>query len=261
MFYLRLWRRLVAMSLMREAEYRASFALSAGEGLLQLVVAGLTISLLYQYTDTIAGWTRAEVLMVLGIYRVVEGLILFQFNPNLWEVPGMIRRGEMDMVLVCPVSSRFIVSARKVELSEMSNVLIGLALTIYAGRLAGVHWGATGVAQALIFGMSGVLLLYCVWFAVVTMAFWLIDTGPLSLVVETLRGTARYPVTFFPGAFRSFLTFIFPVAFATTFPVRALREQTDWRMLLAGVAMAAGGLVITQRFWNYAVRNYSSASS
>jgi ABC-2 type transport system permease protein len=261
MFYFRLWRRLVAMSLMREAEYRASFALSAGGGLLQLVVAALTIALIYQYIGAVAGWTRAEALLVLGLYRTVEGLLLFQFGANLWEVPGMIRRGELDMVLVRPVSSRFLASARKVELAELSNVLIGLAFTAYAGQQAGIRWSALGLAQALIFGVSGLLLLYVVWFAIVTLAFWLIDTGPLSQVVETLRETARYPISFFPGAFRTFLTFVFPVAFATTFPAAALRGQADWRLLLAGVAMAAGGLLLTQRFWDYALRHYSSASS
>jgi ABC-2 type transport system permease protein len=173
----------------------------------------------------------------------------------------MIRRGDMDMVLVRPASSRFIVSLRAIELSEGVNVLIGLGLTIYAGNLAGLSWSALGIVQALIFVLCGLVLLYAVWFAAVTLAFWLIDTGPLSAVVETLRGTARYPVSFFKGGLRTFLTFIFPVAFATTFPALALRGQADVRMLAAGVGLAAGALLLTQRFWDYAVRHYSSASS
>jgi ABC-2 type transport system permease protein len=261
MFYLRLWRRFVLMSLMRTAEYRASLALSLGEGLLQVLVAAATLAIVYQYTETIAGWSHADVLLLLGIYRIVEGVLFCQINPNLWEVPGMIRRGEMDMILLRPISSRFMVSLRTVQVSEAVNALIGLGLTVYAGQLARISWRASNIAAAFIFGACGLILLYAVWLACVTLAFWLIDTGPLSLVIETLRSTARYPVTFFPGPVRVFLTVIFPVAFATTFPAAALRGQIDWRLLLAGSGMAAGGLLITGRFWSYAVRHYSSASS
>ena len=94
-----------------------------------------------------------------------------------------------------------------------------------------------------------------------TLAFWLIDTAPLSQILETLRGAGRYPIAFFPGPMRLFLTAVFPVAFATTFPAAALRGIVDWRLLLIGILMAAGALVVTGRFWTFGVRHYSSASS
>jgi len=57
------------------------------------------------------------------------------------------------------------------------------------------------------------------------------------------------------------LTFVLPVAFATTFPAQALRGDLDPRLLVVGVGLAGLALVVTHRFWNDAVRRYSSASS
>lgn len=261
MIYMRVWWRCVAMALMRDTAYRFSFVLRVGEGVLQVFVAAFTVVLIYQFTDSVAGWGRADVLLVLGIYRVVEGLVRCQFAPNLWNVPGMIRRGEMDAVLLRPVSSRFLVSTYTLDLPELANVLIGAGLVLYAGQAAGVAWNALEVGAALLFGACGLTLLYAVWLACVTLAFWLIDTGPLSQVLETLRGAGRYPVAFFPGPARLFFTAVFPVAFATTFPASALRGQIDWRLLLVGVSTAALSLLATGRFWQFALRHYSSASS
>ena len=259
--YLRLWRQFIITAFMREAEYRLNFVIGVGEGLAQLALAVISFLLLYRFTDQVAGWTQAEVLMLVGVYRIVEGLINLQIAPNMQAVSGYIRRGEMDFILLRPVSSQFLVSLRTLALPEGVNVLIGLLLLLYAGGVAGVRWSAAGVLAAMAFGLCGLLTLYALWLFMVTFAFWLVQIGNLDLFFYSLFETARYPVTFFKDVLRALLTFVFPVAFATTFPTQALRGQADLRLLPVGIALAAALLVGSHMFWNYAVRHYSSASS
>jgi ABC-2 type transport system permease protein len=259
--YLRLWRQFVITAFMREAEYRMNFVIGVGEGLAQLALAVISFLLLYRFTDQVAGWTQAEVLMLVGVYRIVEGLINLQIAPNMQAISGYIRRGEMDFMLLRPVSSQFLVSLRTLALPEGVNVLIGLLLLVYAGGAAGVRWSAVGVLAAGAFGLCGLLMLYALWLFMVTFAFWLVQIDNLDTFFYSLFETARYPVTFFKGMLRALLTFAFPVAFATTFPAQALRGQADLRLLPVGFVLAAALLFGTHLFWNYAVRHYSSASS
>jgi len=65
----------------------------------------------------------------------------------------------------------------------------------------------------------------------------------------------------FNDLLRALLTFVFPVAFATTFPTEALRGHADLRLLPVGFVLATALLFGAHLFWNYAVRHYSSASS
>jgi ABC-2 type transport system permease protein len=259
--YLRLWRQFVITAFMREAEYRMNFVIGVGEGLAQLALAVISFLLLYRFTDQVAGWTQAEVLMLVGIYRIVDGLINMQIAPNMEAISGYIRRGEMDFILLRPVSSQFLVSLRLLALPESVNVLIGVLLLLYASGAAGVRWSAAGVVAAGAFLLSGLLLLYALWLFLVTFAFWLVQIDNLDNFFYSLFETARYPVVFFKGLLRTLLTFVFPVAFATTFPAAALRGQADLRLLPVGFALAAAALLGTHLFWNYAVRHYSSASS
>ena len=60
---------------------------------------------------------------------------------------------------------------------------------------------------------------------------------------------------------RTLLTFVVPVAFATTFPAQALLGAADTQLMLVGVAIAALPLLASHLFWNYAVRSYTSARS
>lgn len=261
MRYLRLWSRFVATAFVREAEYRINFLAGAAEGAAQLILAVLTTLLLYRFTDQVAGWTRAELLMLVGVYRIVDSLLALQIAPNLLSIAGYIREGEMDFFLLRPVNSQFHVSLRRLALPEAVNVLAGLGLTIYAGIDARLQWTAAGVAAAAAVGLCGVILLYALWFFSVTFCFWLVNVGTLDILFYSVFETARYPVTFFKGLVRALLIFAFPVAFATTFPTQALLGELDPRMIFMAVILAAAALLGTQLFWRYAVRHYSSASS
>ncbi len=259
--HVRLWRQFVVMAFVREAEYRASFFMNVGVGLAQLALAVFAFEVIYSYTDQVAGWSRAQVLVLVGIYHTVQGLISLQMAPNLLAISGYIRRGELDFLLLRPVSSQFLVSVRRLALPEVVNVVIGLGVVVYAGNQAGVEWSIGRVAGAVAFGLCGLLLLYALWFATVTLSFWLVQVDTLDQLFLGVFQTARYPVSFFKGLVRALLTFVIPVAFATTFPAEALLGTADPRLLLAGCGLTAVALLITHRFWNYAVRHYSSASS
>src|SRR4051812_47222003 len=86
--YLRLWRQFVITAFVREAEYRMNFVIGVGEGLAQLALAVISFLLLYRFTDQVAGWTQAEVLILVGVYRIVEGLINLQIAPNMQAISG-----------------------------------------------------------------------------------------------------------------------------------------------------------------------------
>ncbi len=105
MRYLRLWRRFAIIALVREAEYRVNFLISTAQGLAELALAVLSLLLLYRFTDQVAGWSRAQVLLLTGVYRLVDGLIALQIAPNMTAVSGYIRQGELDFLLLRPVSN------------------------------------------------------------------------------------------------------------------------------------------------------------
>ncbi|HEY3078358.1 MAG TPA: ABC-2 family transporter protein [Chloroflexota bacterium] len=261
MRYPRLWRRFFVNALVREAEYRASFALAALEGLSQVLLVILTFELIYQFSDAIAGWRREQVLLLVGVYRIVDGIVSAQVTPNMLALPGYVRTGELDFHLLRPVSSQFLVSTRRLTLPEVTNVLIGLGLVAYAAGPAGVVWNALALAQALVLLLCGLVLLYAVWFAIMTCSIWLVQLDTLESLFFSLFQSAQYPVHFFSGAARALFTFVFPVAFATTFPTEALLGRADLRLVPLGLALAGAALLGTHVLWRRALRHYESASS
>ena len=83
-------------------------------------------------------------------------------------------------------------------------------------------------------------------------------------MTEVLRGlveAGRFPMAAYPVAYRFFFTFIIPVAFLTTVPAETLLERVQVGWIVGSGILAVVLLCLSRRFWKFALRFYTSASS
>jgi ABC-2 type transport system permease protein len=261
MRYLRLWRRLLTISVMRDIEYRLNTTLGAlgtvGDVALQMAIY-FTI---YRFAGEVAGWSAAEALLLVGVFWIFDGIWGALLGCNLRLLTEQIQEGNLDFILLRPVSAQFLVSCGLVEWWKLSKVAVGVALLALAGERAGVEWTPERISMALAFGASGLALVYALRFAIATLTFWALRVGELYHLPDSLMGGARYPVTYFKSPMREVLTYVVPAAFVTTLPAQALLGAADWTMLPVGAGLAVTALYASHRFWQYALRHYSSAGS
>ena len=256
--HLRLWWQFLLSDAMLLMEYRANFVLGIVKQSAQLGLSIFSLGLLYQYTEEIAGWSRLELLLLLGVFWIFSG-VWDVLMDGLSQVTYDVRRGIMDFVLLRPVSAQFLLSFRRVSLLDGTNVLLGVALIAYAGRQLELVWSPWGVLLALLFSACGFVTIYALRFMLVTCVFWLTSVRTLYDLLHPVFEVGQYPVGFFNRWVRFFLSFVVPVAFATTFPAEALLGAADARLLPVGVGLAALTLYASHRFWLVAVRRYASA--
>jgi ABC-2 type transport system permease protein len=65
----------------------------------------------------------------------------------------------------------------------------------------------------------------------------------------------------YPAIYRVFFTFVIPVAFLTTIPAEAMLGRLNPVWLLGDLGLAIALLWISHRFWQFALKFYTSASS
>jgi ABC-2 type transport system permease protein len=71
----------------------------------------------------------------------------------------------------------------------------------------------------------------------------------------------RWPISLYPGWLRFALTFIVPVAFATTVPAEALTGRLGGPTLLEAIGLAILLFAIARVIWRLGLRRYSGASA
>jgi ABC-2 type transport system permease protein len=257
----RLWRRFALQAIVRETHYRAHFIATIAVGIIQLVLSLIPVLLLYSFTDDVNGWSRGEVIALSGMFQVAFALLAMCVQTNMNRISGYIRQGDLDLILIRPVSAQFYVTLRWLQPGEIFNALIGVAVvTVGLGR-AGATPSPVEMLHAALLLACGLILLTCVWSATGFLAFWLTTVDPTPMLVRDVMDAGRFPLAFYPAAIRVFLAFIFPVGFATTFPVEALTGRGGWGIVLAGIALSAAALLLLRAYWRFAVRFYTSASS
>ncbi|HEY9333636.1 MAG TPA: ABC-2 family transporter protein [Kribbella sp.] len=259
--HLRLWRRFFAQAVVRETHFRAHFLTTLLVGLVQLGLGIVPTLLLFGFTSEVHGWSRAEVIALVGVFQIVTGLLATFVAPNLNRMTTYLTEGELDGVLLRPVSSQFYLTLRWINVAELTNVASGIVVLVIGLVQADIAFGAGQVVQAVVLVTCGLVLLTAVWSAMSFLAFWLQSVNPIGFVFLNLMEAGRYPLVFFPAAVRTFLTFAFPVAFATTFPVRALAGDLGWGPVALGVALAVVAQGLVRLVWRRGLLTYSSASS
>jgi ABC-2 type transport system permease protein len=95
----------------------------------------------------------------------------------------------------------------------------------------------------------------------VTLAFWFVKVDNLAELFNAFYEAGRFPISVYRGLLRAFLTFVIPIAFITTIPAATLLGRAGTTDITWALALAAVLFVFSNRFWNFALRHYSSASS
>src|ERR671923_99313 len=90
---------------------------------------------------------------------------------------------------------------------------------------------------------SGILIIYSLWIILIACTFWFVKFDNNVTILQALLDTGRYPATVYPFWLRLIVTFIVPIAVATTVPLQALRGDLLWWQVLLFLTIGAASLV------------------
>jgi ABC-2 type transport system permease protein len=261
MRYLRLLGLFFRLGTMNEMEYRANFFLKMFQSFIALATALIGVWIVYSYTEQLGGWHADELLVLIGLYFLVGGLINSVVRPSMKLLMEQIWDGELDFTLTKPENLQFLISTRQVAIWQIVDTFVGVVvMAVGLIRLSArvELWQALGFVFVLI---SGVVILYNFWLILSTLAFWTVRLENIILIFQSMYDAGRWPVGLYPQWLRFGMTFIVPVAFAVTFPAEVLIGRLSPLVVLGTVVLAVVHFFIASWFWSYGVKHYTGASA
>jgi ABC-2 type transport system permease protein len=258
--YARLVSIFAGASISVRLEYRANFVANLIESLLRALTVVLGTGVLFGDGRGLGGWNLNEAFVLIGVFMVIEALMGMVMYPNLRRIAEAVRTGSMDFLLLKPVDAQFLVSAREVDIFRVPDLLIGLGFGIYgASQIEGISGLSLLAGSLLMLGSLGIAYALC--FMLATLAFWFVRVENTLELFWGLYRAGQFPITAYPGWVRLLFTFIVPVAFMTTVPAQTIIGKADGLAALGTIGVAVLLLVVSRRFWRFALRSYTSASS
>ena len=241
--------------------YRMDTVINILLSLLSLGWELLGLNIIFSNTTLLGGWGLGELIALLGVFHLVNALMQILIWPNTEKFNSSVRDGTLDYTFLLPVNSMFLVTFSRMVLWRAWDLVLGAVLIGIGTRMSGADTLPLNLVSFLALAVSGSLILYSLWIVLISATFWFIKFDNNVTILQALLDTGRYPSTIYPIWLRVIVTFVVPIAVATTVPLQALRgDLGPWQVLLF-LGIGGASFLIAARIWKAGVRKYSGASS
>ena len=259
--YIRIYSLFLYTSVASELEYKTNIMIDFITAILSLIGSIFLLSLFFQNTDNIGGWNFEHVLIIQGIYTILNGITNTWFNPNLTEIVKHIREGTLDFVLLKPVDSQFFISLKKLAPSGFLEIVLGVTLLIYCIGINQINMNLGFFILCFTTLFCSIVILYSLWFLISTTTIWFVKTWNATEVLRSFLYIGRFPLNSFSFSLRIFFSIFIPIAFITTIPSEVFLGLAKFWEILLEVFVSGIFFIISRRFWLFALKYYTSASS
>lgn len=258
---LRLITTFLKVNVQIELAYRTDTLVNILVNLMWLGWELLGLNIIFSNTASLGGWGLGELVALLGVFRLVNMLMAAFIWPNSEKFNTSIRDGSFDYTLLQPVNSLFLVSFSRIVIWRIWDLILGLVLITVGIRMTGSGVSLPALVGFLLLAASGALVIYSLWIVLIALTFWFVKFDNNVTIIQALLDAGRYPATIYPPWLRLIVTFIVPIALATTVPLQGLRgDLSSWQVLLF-IIVGVVSFLVAYRVWKAGMRRYSGASS
>ncbi len=241
--------------------YRADTVVNILLNLMWLGWELLGLSIIFSNTDTLGGWGFGELIALLGVFRLVNTMMMSLIWPNTEKFNQSIRDGSMDYTILQPVSSMFLVTFSRISIWRIWDLVLAVVLIVVGVNRSGDVTTPLSIINFILLTISGAIVIYSLWIVLIAFTFYFTKFDNNVTILQALLDAGRYPVTVYPVWLKIIVTYLIPIAVATTVPLQALRQELNIMQVLMFVGIGIASFLIASRVWKAGLKRYSGASS
>lgn len=256
--YLRVWFLMSKNSLLRDFGSRLGLGLLLTGKVVRFSLFFAFLYFLLGSIDSLAGYTRQQVIFIFLTFNLVDILSQFLFR-EVYRFRPLIISGDFDLVLTKPIRPLFRSLMGGADFIDFLTLVPLLGILFYYARALEPSLVLT-LAYALLV-LNGIVLAAAFHIFILSFAVITLELDNLLWIFRELVGLGRVPVEIYATPMRLILTYIFPVASMIALPAKTLMGFTDLKAIIFACVLGAFGLLAALRFWKFALSRYTSASS
>jgi ABC-2 type transport system permease protein len=221
----------------------------------------LSLSIIFNNTTTLGGWGLPELIALLGVFRLVNTMMVALIWPNTERFNQSIRDGSMDYTILQPANSMFLVTFSRITVWRIWDLVLAIVLIVVGINMSGDFITPLHILSFILLAISGMVVIYSLWIVLIAFTFWFTKFDNNVTIMQALMDSGRYPVSVYPVWMRIIVTYIIPIAVATTIPLQALRGELNIQKIAIFFLVAVISFIVASLVWKSGLKRYSGASS
>lgn len=209
-------------------------------------------------TNGILGFTANQALFFTATYSLVDTVAQFLFR-SVYTFKQLVITGDFDLVLLKPVNPLFRSIAGGPDLMDLITIPPILLVTIYFGSL--LNPSMLDVFYYIVLVLNALLVSMSIHVFVVSLGIITFTVDHLIMIFRDFASMGRFPIDIYKQPLKGFLTFIVPVGLMFSIPSKALMGILSPIGIVLSILAGITFFVLSLRFWQFALKKYTSASS
>lgn len=254
--YIKIWIIWMKLAFENAMVYRADFVMSSFATLVGTGVEVLFIEILAPGSETISGWSRGGIFIVMGFAKIIESVAWTFYRGGLVEFGRDIRSGNADKKLLLPMDFQFTISFGKFAWDELMGFVAGCTFIVYGVAVDNLEVTFRGIILAGIAVIFGLIFHYVFRLVYSALAVFTTVLEHADFFDHKLFQIGRFPVQVYPRLISHLFTFAIPIAFIGTVPAEALLCTVDIRVIFYGLFVGIPLFVFSRTFLKWCLRFY-----
>jgi ABC-2 type transport system permease protein len=263
--YANLWFACAKYSITRMLMFRGDFLIWSFVELFWMTVNVLMVSVVYEHTNDVAGWTKYQMMLLVGTSMLIQRFLMGFFWSSIFEMGRNIRSGHFDFFLAQPGNVMFMATTRKLDPDSLANSIIAMGLVVFSVHKLGLHPGVLDVALYAVLVLCGLIIHYSMLVLSIALAFWITSAQGIEGSYFTLSEFSRLPREAFRGVAYGIANVVFvwalPMVIVSNVPAMTLMKGFDPKLVAWVVVSTVVWFGVAIFVFNRGLRRYSSASS
>ncbi len=207
---------------------------------------------------SLAGYSLDQTIFFYLTFNIVDIAAQFLFR-SVYSFRGKIVSGEFDLILSKPSSALFRSLMGGADVIDLVTIPPLVFAAYLVGRSLSPDLGQTTLYIFLLF--NALLVATAFHIVVISLGIITLEVDHTIMIYRDLVNLGRLPIDIYREPLKGALTYFIPVAVMITIPAKSLMGMVSARGVLISFFVGVAAFVLASKFWKYALRFYTSASS
>lgn len=257
-YYINIWTVLSKRAFSAVLSQKGSIAIFLFGKILRFATFFLFLYFLVNGTKTLAGYTLNQVLFIFLTFNLVDILSQFLYR-DVYRFRPLIINGGFDLLLSKPISALFRSLMGGADFIDLLTIPPLLILIVHIG--SSLNPTTISIFLYVLLIINALVIATAFHIGVLALGIITLEIDHTIMIFRDFLALGRLPVEIYRPPLRFVLIYLLPIGTMITVPATALMGLINAQTVLISFSVGLGLLFLSLRFWKYALKFYTSASS
>lgn len=242
------------------ASYTDFFLLLSGK-LVVLAIQIIWVISIFNFVPNLNGYSREQLLVYFTMAYCIDRFVRFLFYRGFFFAPSYVHNGIYDKMLTLPANSIFITAFRVTDWNDFFSIIPAFFLMVFTFFKTSASISLLTFFSTAFFIFLGILTAFSILLIIASLAFIFIKIDNLYLIYRDLMNLTQFPPEIYGSVVSIILSTLLPFFIIIATPAKSLLGILGPSWMLLSVLISLSFFIGSIKFWDFCVKQYTSASS